>query len=126
MISSSTSLSENVPSLDHMNLLYRFHTLSTDTSALGVSPCRLNNSSQIIVTWDKPSTLVVFDSEQGLIKRIDVEPSFLFINDIIWCDCLNVFLIAGVALHTFNFINNEVKEIFICENRQIWSMTTHK
>jgi hypothetical protein len=117
---------ENIPHLDRINLLYRFDTLSTDTSALGVCSYQMNNSTQIFVTWVKPSTLVIFDAEQGMIKRVDVEPSFISINDIVWCDYLNIFLIAGAALHTFNVINNDVNEIFTPENPQIWSITTYK
>lgn len=122
----SSNSSEYTPQLDQINLLYRFDTLSTDTPALGVSSYRINNSTHIFVTWLKPKTLVVFDAEQGLIKRVDVEPSFISINDIIWCDYLNMFLIAGAALHTFDCINNEVQEIFTSEKSQIWSITTHK
>jgi hypothetical protein len=125
MISLKNSF-ENIPHLDRIQFLYRFNTLSTETSALGVSSYRINNSNQIFVTWVKPSTLVVFDADQGMIKRVDVEPSFISINDIVWCDYLNIFLIAGAALHTFNVINNEVKEIFTPKNPQIWSITIHK
>ncbi len=70
--------------------------------------------------------MCVFDVDQGIIKRVDVEPSFISINDIVWCDYLNIFLIAGAALHTFDIINNEIKEILTTENPQIWSITTHK
>ncbi|CAF4847947.1 unnamed protein product [Rotaria sp. Silwood1] len=122
---SSNSL-ENIPHLDRIDLLYRFDMLSTDTSALGVSSYRMGNSTQIFVTWIKPSTLAIFDAEQGMIKCVDVEPSFITINDIVFCDYLNVFLIAGAALYTFDVINNDVKEIFTSENPQIWSITTHK
>ncbi|CAF1214691.1 unnamed protein product [Rotaria sordida] len=122
----SSNSFENIPHLDRINLLYRFDMLSTDTSALGVSSYRMSNSTQIFVTWIKPSTLVIFDAEQGMIKRVDVEPSFITINDIVWCDYLNIFLISGAALHTFDVINNDVKEIFTSENPQIWSITTHK
>jgi hypothetical protein len=125
MISLKNSF-ENIPHLDRIRFLYRFNTLSTETSALGVSSYRINNSNQIFVTWVKPSTLAVFDADQGMIKRVDVEPSFISINDIVWCDYLNIFLIAGAALHTFNVINNEVKEIFTSENSQMWSITTHR
>jgi hypothetical protein len=117
---------ENIPRLDRINLLYRFNALSTDTSALGVSSYRTTNSTQIFITWVKPSTLVVFDAEQGMIKRVDVEPSLMSINDIVWCDYLNTFFIAGAALHTFDVINNEVKEIFTPEKPEIWSITTYR
>jgi hypothetical protein len=124
-LTSSNSI-ENIPQLDRINLLRRFDILSTDTSALGVSSYQMNNSTQILVTWVKPSTLVIFDTEQGMIKRVDVEPSCISINDIVWCDYLNVFLIAGAALHTFDGINNEVKAIFTPENPHIWSIAIHK
>ncbi|CAF1377247.1 unnamed protein product [Adineta steineri] len=114
---------ENIPQLDQINLLYRFDTLSTDTSPLAISS---SSSPQILITWLKPSTLLIFDIEQGLIKRVDVEPSFLSINDIIWCDYLNHFLIAGAALHTFDINNYEIKQIFTPQNPQIWSITTYK
>jgi hypothetical protein len=84
------------------------------------------NSTQIFVTYVIPNTLVVFDAEKGMIKRVEVEPSFASINDIIWCDYLNTFLLAGAALHTFDVTNTEVKEIFTSENPQIWSITTQK
>ncbi|CAF2520248.1 unnamed protein product [Rotaria sp. Silwood2] len=122
---SSNSL-ENIPNLNRINLLYRFNMLSTDTSALGVSSYRMGNSTEIFITWIKPSTLTIFDAEQGMIKRVDVEPPFITINDIVWCDYLNIFLISGAALHTFDVINNDVKQIFTSENPQIWSITTHK
>ncbi len=70
--------------------------------------------------------MCVFDVDQGIIKRVDVEPSFISINDIVWCDYLNIFLIAGAALHTFDVINNEIKEILTTQNPQIWSIATHK
>jgi hypothetical protein len=130
LISSSAQSSnsfENIPHLDRINLLYRFNILSTDISALGVSSYRMkNNSIQVLVTAIKSNTLAVFDAEQGFIKRVDVEPSFISINDIVWCDYLNIFLIAGAALHTYDVINDEIKEIFTSENPQIWSITTHK
>lgn len=131
-ISSTTTIEQfsnsldDLSSLNNIKLLYRLNTFSTDTSPLGVSSSQTTNSSQIFVTWDQPHTLVVFDSEQSLVKRIDVEPSFVFINDIIWCDYFQLFLIAGGAFHTFNYLNNEIKEIFLCENPQIWSITTHQ
>ncbi|CAF3193559.1 unnamed protein product [Rotaria socialis] len=122
----SSNRSEDIPRLDRTNVLYRFNTLSTDTSALGVSSSRINDSTQIFVTWTKPNKLVIFDAKNGMTKYVDVEPSFITINDIIWCDYLNVFLISGAALHTFDVINNDVKKIFTSENPQIWSITTHK
>ncbi|UJR24801.1 hypothetical protein I4U23_006176 [Adineta vaga] len=120
----STNSIENIPQLEQMNLLKRFDTLSSNTSALAVR--MIDNSHSMIITWMKPSTLLIFDSEQGLIKRIDVDPPFISIHDIIWCDYLNSFLIAGAALHTFNVNTNEIKQIFTPETPQIWSITTHK
>ena len=93
---------------------------------MGVSSSRINNSTQIFVTCVSPDTLAIFNAEQGLIKHVNVEPSFVSINDIIWCDYLNTFLIAGAALHTFDVINTEVKEIFRLDDQQIWSIATHK
>jgi hypothetical protein len=86
----------------------------------------MSNSTQIFVTYVTPNTLAVFDAEHGLIKHVNVEPSFVSINDIIWCDYLNTFLLAGAALHTFDIINTEVKEIFTSKDPQIWSITTQK
>jgi hypothetical protein len=126
LISPSSNSLENLPRLDRIHLLYRFDVLSSDTSALGVSSYRTGNSTQIFVTCVTPDTLAVFNAEQGLIKHVNVEPSFASINDIIWCDYLNTFLIAGAALHTFDVINTEVKEIFRSDDPQIWSITTQK
>ena len=120
--------SENLPQLDQIHLLYRLDGLSTDTSAFGVSSSSsgLNHSSQIVVTFVEPSTLVVFDIEQGPMKCIDVEPAFLSVHDIIWCDHLHLFLIAGAALHTFDVQNNEIRDIFTPEDPHIWSITTYR
>lgn len=123
----SFRLLENLSQLDRLHLLYRLNGFSTDTSALGVSPSfQLNNSSQIIVTYAEPSALVVFDTEHGSMKHIDVEPPFLSVHDIIWCDHLNLFLIAGAGLHTFDVNTNEIKDIFTPDDPHIWSITTSR
>ena len=106
--------------LHHLELLYRLNIFSSDTSPLGVS------SKDLFVTWVKPSTLIVSHTEQGMIKRLDVEPAFLSINDIVWCDYFDQFLLVGASFHTFDLKNNEVKQITIEDNRQIWSITSHK
>jgi len=114
--------------LNQMKLIYQLKTFSNETSPLGVSSYRTtnSNSSQIFVTCDQRSTLIIFDFDEYLIKRINIEPSFDFLNDIIWCDYLNLFLLAGSALFSFNYLTNQIHQISICSNPQIWSITTHK
>ncbi|CAF1182937.1 unnamed protein product [Adineta ricciae] len=115
---------ETVPSLDQIILSKRFDILSSNTPALAVRT--VDHSNSIILTWMKPSTLLIFDSEYGLTRRVDVEPAFISIHDILWCEYLNIFLLAGAALHTFDIQTNEIKQIFTPENPHIWSITTHK
>jgi hypothetical protein len=82
-------------------------------------------SSQYILAFTSPSTLLLYDTITQL-RSIDTKNNTVF--DISWSDVMKLFLIVGEKLQTYDIVSNELVDSVIDnpdEEFEIWSVTTY-
>jgi hypothetical protein len=82
-------------------------------------------SSQYILSFQSPSTLLLYDTITQL-RSIDTKNNIVL--DICWSDVMKLFLIVGKKLQTYDIVSNELVDALIDnpdEEFEIWSVTTY-
>jgi hypothetical protein len=82
-------------------------------------------SAHFILAYENPSVLLLFDTKTQL-RSIDTEANS--VCDICWSDTMNLFLIAGKKLQTYDVTSNNLANILLHDpqtNYNIWSITCY-
>ncbi|CAF0823608.1 unnamed protein product [Rotaria sordida] len=96
------------------------HRFQLETNGLALAA-----SDNFILTFESPSTLLLFNNEIQL-RSIDTKGNEVW--DICWSDTMKLFLIAGKKLQTYDIIHNQIVDTSVnnpLSNSNIWSVTSY-